>query len=141
MESYYDKIVPLVHRGSVIKFCEYTLDRQERMRLSLEIDDAVVQEVIQPNQPVSKDQLIVYYGDVLDDHTYLQLSCVNCLRLVLITGVTEENQPKYRVIMFNKDFCNMGLQVLKVLGDQPQNEPNYVEQMNMMFPVGGDWNV
>ena len=133
MENY-SIISSSIHSGSVIKFKEYSLDRHERKKLSLEIDGAVVQDIIGANQPISKDLMVRYYGEGLDDTTYLQLSSVNCMRVVLIVGNTEDNQPIYKVILFNQDFYNLGLQEIEVINEVSLNEPNYVQQMNQMFP-------
>ena len=126
----YDSLIRSVHAGSVIRFREYNLDRRENKRLVLDIDGAVVHDVVPANRAVAKDLLIRYYGDGLDDTTYLQLSTVNCVRLVLIMSVDEDSNPIYKVIVFNRDFYEMGLQVLEVVNEVNMNEPNYVQSMN-----------
>ena len=55
------------------------------------------------------------------------------MRLVLIVG-NEDDQPIYKVILFNQDFYNLGLQEIEVINEVNLDEPNYVQQMNQMFP-------
>lgn len=97
MDSYF-LLMQKLHPGAVLTFREYTLDRRENRRLACEIKDVVIHMVIQPNQQLSRDDLILYYGGGLSDTDYLQLSSVNCLRVVVITGVNEESNPQYKVI-------------------------------------------
>lgn len=130
----FDTIVSQISRGSVIKFQEYRLSRREIKQLVMEIDGAVVQEVIQPNQQLSRDVLELYYGEGLDDVTYLQLSSVNCWRIAVIMGTDEESRPIYKVLMLSRGFYEAGLQTLELLGNRPLEEPNYSQQMAMNFP-------
>lgn len=135
MESY-ENVISKIAVGTVINFKEYILDRRERKRLSVDIREATVQEVIPANQPMSRDLLLKYYGEELDDIVYLQLSIVNCLRIVLIVDVGEDNQPIHKVISLNKDFYNASLQQLEILGI---NAPNVFDGQHnnpiMGFPV------
>lgn len=124
----FDQITQLVHDGSVVTFCEYGLDRHEKKTLSIRIEDAVVQEVIPPNKQLSRDELERIYGDNLDDIDYLQLSCLNCPRLVLGLGINDRGEMDVKVVVLNKDFYNTGLQTLDVTNEINTNnqEPNYI---------------
>ena len=73
----FDECIQSVHKGSVINFKEYTLNRHERKVLTLEINDGVVQEVFPANMKLNREVLEKYYGDGLDETDYLQLSQVN----------------------------------------------------------------
>ena len=68
---------------SMITFTEFTLDRHEKKRMTLQIKDAIVHELIPSNQKLSREELELYYGEGLEDIDYLQLSSMNCLRIVL----------------------------------------------------------
>ena len=101
----FDECVQSIHKGSVISFKEYTLDRHERKHLSLDIDGAMVQEVF-------------------------QLSCMNCPRFVVSLGISKENVMDIKILVLNRDFYNMGHQEIKVTNEvSPENmgyEPSYV---------------
>ena len=131
MDSYF-LLMQKLHPGAVLTFREYTLDRRENRRLACEIKDVIIQMIIQPNQQLSRDDLILYYGDGLSDTDYLQLSSVNCLRVVVITGVNEESNPQYKVIMINRDFYMMGLQEVSIIEGVENNEISYLSEMNKL---------
>lgn len=126
----FDECVQSIRKGSVISFKEYTLDRHERKRLSLNIDGAIVQEVFPANETLSRDVLEQYYGTELEEQDYLQLSCMNCPRFVVSLGISEENVMDIKILILNRDFYNMGHQEITVTNElSPENmayEPNYV---------------
>lgn len=126
----FDECVQSIRKGSVISFKEYTLDRHERKRLSLNIEGAIVQEVFPANETLSRDVLEQYYGTELEEQDYLQLSCMNCPRFVVSLGVSEENVMNIKILILNRDFYNMGHQEITVTNElSPENiayEPNYV---------------
>lgn len=126
----FDECVQSIRKGSVISFKEYTLDRHERKRLSLNIDGAVVQEVFPANETLSRETLEQYYGTELSEQDYLQLSCMNSPRLVLSLGISEDNVMDIKIIILNCDFYNMGHQEVVVTNElSPENisyEPNYL---------------
>lgn len=126
----FDECVQSIRKGSVISFKEYTLDRHERKRLSLNIDGAIVQEVFPANETLSREVLEQYYGAELEEQDYLQLSCMNCPRFVVSLGVSEENVMDIKILILNRDFYNMGHQEIVVTNElSPENiayEPNYL---------------
>lgn len=126
----FDECVQSIRKGSVISFKEYTLDRHERKRLSLNIDGAIVQEVFPANETLSREVLEQYYGTELDEQDYLQLSCMNCPRFVVSLGISEENVMDIKILILNRDFFNMGHQEVTVtnelLPETMAYEPNYV---------------
>lgn len=126
----FDECVQSIRKGSVISFKEYTLDRHERKRLSLNIDGAIVQEVFPANETLSREVLEQYYGTELEEQDYLQLSCMNCPRFVVSLGISEENVMDIKILILNRDFFNMGHQEVTVTNElSPENmayEPNYV---------------
>lgn len=122
----FEDCVQSIKEGSVVTFKEYTLDRHEQKHLSLSIDGAVVQRVFQANENLNKDTLMEIYGENLSDTDYLQLSCMNCPRIVLGLGLDEDGQLKIKVVILNKDFYNMGSQEITVINEsQIAEEPNY----------------
>lgn len=126
----FDECVQSIRKGSVISFKEYTLDRHERKRLSLNIDGAIVQEVFPANETLSREVLEQYYGTELEEQDYLQLSCMNCPRFVVSLGISEENVMDIKILILNRDFYNMGHQEITVTNElSPENiafEPSYV---------------
>lgn len=126
----FDECVQSIRKGSVISFKEYTLDRHERKRLSLNIDGAIVQEVFPADETLSREVLEQYYGTELEEQDYLQLSCMNCPRFVVSLGISEENVMDIKILILNRDFFNMGHQEVTVTNElSPENmayEPNYV---------------
>lgn len=114
---------------SMITFTEFTLDRHEKKRMTLQIKDAIVHELIPSNQKLSREELELYYGEGLEDIDYLQLSSMNCLRIVLRIGINELEQPVFKVISISKDFYDDGLQELEIMGAEIKTEPNYFLSM------------
>ena len=114
---------------SMITFTEFTLDRHEKKRMTLQIKDAIVHELILSNQKLSRDELELYYGEGLEDIDYLQLSSMNCLRIVLRVGINELEQPVFKVISISRDFYDDGLQELEIMGAEIKTEPNYFLSM------------
>ena len=124
----FDECIQSVHKGSVISFKEYTLNRHERKVLTLEINDGVVQEVFPANMKLNRETLEKYYGDGLDEIDYLQLSQVNCPRIVVGLGLNQNNEMDVKILILNKDFYNMGLQELEVTNEvNISNEPNFFQ--------------
>ena len=124
----FDECIQSVHKGSVINFKEYTLNRHERKVLTLEINDGVVQEVFPANMKLNRETLEKYYGDGLDEIDYLQLSQVNCPRIVVGLGINQNNEMDVKILILNKDFYNMGLQELEVTNEvNISNEPNFFQ--------------
>lgn len=124
----FDECIQSVHKGSVINFKEYTLNRHERKVLTLEINDGVVQEVFPANMKLNRETLEKYYGDRLDEIDYLQLSQVNCPRIVVGLGLNQNNEMDVKILILNKDFYNMGLQELEVTNEvNISNEPNFFQ--------------
>ena len=60
---------------------------------------------------------------------YLQLSTMNCPRIVVGVGLDDNNQLKLQVITLNKDFYNLGIQTLDVMNELIP-EGNTVEIMD-----------
>ena len=114
---------------SMITFTEFTLDRHEKKRMTLQIKDAIVHELIPSNQKLSREELELYYGEGLEDIDYLQLSSMNCLRIVLRIGINELEQPVFKVISISRDFYDDGLQELEIMGAEIKTEPNYFLSM------------
>ena len=114
---------------SMITFTEFTLDRHEKKRMTLQIKDAIVHELILSNQKLSREELELYYGEGLEDIDYLQLSSMNCLRIVLRVGINELEQPVFKVISISRDFYDDGLQELEIMGAEIKTEPNYFLSM------------
>lgn len=114
---------------SMITFTEFTLDRHEKKRMTLQIKDAIVHEIIPSNQKLSREELELYYGEGLEDIDYLQLSSMNCLRIVLRIGINELEQPVFKVISISRDFYDDGLQELEIMGAEIKTEPNYFLSM------------
>lgn len=124
----FDECIQSIHKGSVITFKEYTLNRHERKKLTLEIENGVVQEVFPANEKLSREVLEKYYGDGLDEIDYLQLSQMNCPRLVVGLGINQNNEMDIKVLILNKDFYNMGLQELEVTNEVHVSDgPNYFQ--------------
>lgn len=124
----FDECIQSVHKGSVINFKEYTLNRHERKVLTLEINDGVVQEVFPANTKLNRETLEKYYGDGLGEIDYLQLSQVNCPRIVVGLGINQNNEMDVKILILNKDFYNMGLQELEVTNEvNISNEPNFFQ--------------
>ena len=113
----------------MITFTEFTLDRHEKKRMTLQIKDAIVHEIILSNQKLSREELELYYGEGLEDIDYLQLSSMNCLRIVLRVGINELEQPVFKVISISRDFYDEGLQELEIMGADIKTEPNYFLSM------------
>ena len=132
----YTQLTSQITAGSVVSFTEYSLDRRERKHVTLSIDHALVHEVIPANIPIGRAALEEYYGDNLSDQDYLQLSCVNCVRYVLLVGVDELDKPEYKPIFFNQDYYELGLQTLEVINGGVE-EPIYTQAIadNQFFRV------
>lgn len=126
----FDECIQSIHKGSVISFKEYTLDRHERKHLALNIEGAVVQEVFPANEALPREVLEQFYGTELAEQDYLQLSCMNCPRFVVSLGISEENVMDIKILVLNRDFYNMGHQEIAITNEiAPENiatEPNYV---------------
>ena len=53
----YEECIDTIQEGSVVDFREYRLDRHEKRRLTLSIEDAVVKDIFPPGEPFSRDTL------------------------------------------------------------------------------------
>lgn len=124
----FTRVVQLLHKGSVIDFKEYSLDRHERKHLSVSIENGVVQAVIPANEKLSRETLEQYYGTELSEIDYLQLSEMNCPRIVVSLGLNRDNQLNIKVIILNEDFYKMGMQKISITNEfNPCEEPNYLQ--------------
>lgn len=128
----FEECVNNLHKGSVINFNEYVLDRHEKRRLTLSITDGVVQEVIPANQKLDRDTLEQLYGTELDETDYLQLSQMNCPRVVVGLGLNSHGELDIKIIILNEDFYNTHLQELSVTNEVNalDYEPNYLMAQN-----------
>lgn len=125
----FNQLITYLLPDSMITFTEFTLDRHEKKRMTLQIKDAIVHEIILSNQKLSREELELYYGEGLEDIDYLQLSSMNCLRIVLRVGINELEQPVFKVISISRDFYDEGLQELEIMGAEIKTEPNYFLSM------------
>ena len=116
----------------MVTFTEYSLDRHEKKHKVFDIENAVVKQVIPANVSIGREVLEEYYGKDLTDQDYLQLSCVNCIRIVLLTGLDENSMPVYKPILFNQDYYEIGLQEIEVIGGMVE-EPIYTHTIG--YPV------
>lgn len=126
----FNQLITCLLPDSMITFTEFTLDRHEKKRMTLQIKDAIVHELIPSNQKLSREELELYYGEGLEDIDYLQLSSMNCLRIVLRVGINELEQPVFKVISISRDFYDEGLQELEIMGAEIKTEPNYFLSMS-----------
>ena len=88
-----------------------------------------VAAVFPENVTLSRDVLIRYYGEELNDIEYMQLATMSCPRVVVNLGLNEYQEMDIKVLVLNQDFYNMGLQEIEVTNEiNPQNliEPNYL---------------
>lgn len=125
----FKECVDSIHEGSVISFKEYAYDRHERKKMTMSVNDVVVSAVLPANETISRDTLTQYYGDELDDLTYMQLATMNCPRVVVNLGINQNNEMDIKVLVLNQDFYDMGLQEVEITNEvDPNNlvEPNYV---------------
>lgn len=128
----FEECIQSLHEGSVINFREYILDRHERKQLTIAIDYGVVQAVFPANQQLSRDILEQYYGAELEDLDYLQLSQMNCPRVVVGLGLNQNNKLDIKILVLNKDFYNTGLQEVTITNEvNLDEEPNYLQAQNM----------
>ena len=127
--SNFDKLISSIKEGSVVSYKEYELDRHERKKEVLYIEDSIVQAVFPANKPLDRVTLETYYGKDISDMEAMSLSVVNCPRIVLGLGVNKYNELDIKVVTLNQDFFNLGLQELTVTNElNPVNldEPNYL---------------
>ena len=124
----YHQLIQQIVPGSTLTLREYTYRRNER-RLTLTIENSLVHDVIPANAHIGREQLEQYYGDNLEDVDYLQLSSVNCFRVVLLIRVDESNNPVYKPVFINQDFYESGLQEVEVISGALPEEPVYAPQM------------
>ena len=128
----FEECIQSLHEGSVITFKEYTLNRHEKKQLTLEIDDGVVQTVFPANERLSRETLEQYYGTELDDVDYLQLSLMNCPRVVVGLGLNQNNELNIKILVLNKDFYNTGLQEITITNElSSTHEPNYLQSQGL----------
>ena len=124
----YAQLISQIVPGSTLTLREYTYRRGER-RLTLTIENSLVHDVIPANVHIGREQLEQYYGTDLGDVDYLQLSSVNCFRVVLLIRVDENSNPIYRPILINQDFYETGLQEVELINGATPDEPVYAPQM------------
>lgn len=124
----YHQLISQIVPGSTLTLREYTYRRGER-RLTLTIENSLVHDIIPANVHVGREQLEQYYGSDLEDMDYLQLSSVNCLRVVLLIRVDENSNPIYKPIFINQDFYEAGLQEVELINSATPEEPVYAPQM------------
>lgn len=132
----YEECLQQLQEGSVVTFREYVFDRHQRRKLSMEIQDGIVKEVWKANQTLPRDVLTTYYGEELEDITYMQLATSSDLRIVISLGVDVNGVENVKIVTVNKDFYNTGLQELEVTNEanlSNLNEPNYIL-------MNGGWN-
>lgn len=125
----FEECIQSLREGSVITYKEYTYDRHQRKKLSLSIEDGIVQTVFPANETLSREVLEQYYGKELEDMEYLQLATMNCPRVVVGLGLNENNEMNVKILILNKDFYDMGLQELTITNEldlQNLVEPNYM---------------
>lgn len=125
----FKECIDSIHEGSVISFKEFTYDRHERKKMTMSVNDVVVSAVLPANEIIPRDTLVQYYGDELDDLTYMQLATMNCPRIVVNLGINQNNEMDIKVLVLNQDFYDMGLQEVEITNEvDPNNlvEPNYV---------------
>lgn len=126
----FEETVKSLKVGDVIDFKEYTLNRHERKIMTLHIEGGIIQDILQADVKLDRDTLEKYYGDELDTEDYLQLALMNCPRVVISLGLNERNEMDIKIITLNKDFFNMGLQVIETISRSGDiSEPNYMSIM------------
>lgn len=129
----FSQLLQQITPGVTISLKEYAYIRNKR-RLTLSIDNSLVHDVIPANVSIGREQLEQYYGNDLDDVDYLQLSTVNCLRVILLVRVDESNHPVYKPILINQDFYESGLQEVEIISGNFPEEPVYAPQMLGQLP-------
>lgn len=124
----FDELTTSLGVGDVIHFCEYKMDRHERLKLAMEIENGIVKEIFPPNTTLNRDQLIEIYGEELDDITYMTLSQSNCPRILVSLGTDANGVEQVKMISISKDFYNTKQQTLEVTGNMANinYEPSYV---------------
>lgn len=120
----FEETINQIQQGSVVDFKEYTLDRHEVRKLTLQVTGAVVQTVFQANEKLSRDTLERYYGTELDEIDYLQLSQMNCPRVVVSLGISNSNVMNIKILILNKDYFKTNLQEITVTNEYNINQ-NY----------------
>lgn len=115
MSKYEELLERLQYIGvsSVVKYKEYILDRHENKVLTKEYT-GLLQEIYQPGYIMNIEELHQYFGEYLDNETYMQLSVVSGIRLILSCGTDEYGEMEYKVIDINSAFLDMGLQEIEI---------------------------
>lgn len=124
----YHQLISQIVSGSTLTLREYQYTRAGR-RLTLAIENSLVHDVIPANVHIGREQLEQYYGTDLEDVDYLQLSSVNCFRVVLLIRVDENSNPVYKPILINQDYYEAGLQEVELITGFTPEEPVYAPQM------------
>lgn len=124
----YDTLTQQLQEGDIINFKEFHSDRHDRKKLVLDIEGAIIKEIFPANEPINREKLVEIYGEELGDLDYLALSTSNSLRLLLNLGFNQNNEMNIKMITVNKDFCQMGYQVIDKTGSLQglESEPNYM---------------
>lgn len=131
----YSQLIETITPSAVISFKEYELDRHERKKLKLSIENALVHAVIPANEPIPRRLLEDYYGENLSNRDYIQLSLDSCFRIVLLMGIGEDGLPMYMPLSINQDFYELGLQeveILQVATSEPIYAPNLYRTENAL---------
>ena len=106
----YEEVILYLVTGEVITFKQYKLDLHENRKLMFSAQNVLIHAVIPPNSTLTRNQMDEFYGTHLTNEDYLQLAQMNCIRIIIATGVNEYNKVTYKVINFTKDYYNTGLQ-------------------------------
>ena len=124
----YNDMINQLQEGDIINFKEYHSDRHDKKKLVLDIEGAIIKEIFPVNQTINREKLVEIYGEELDDLDYLSLSTCNSLRLLLNLGFNQDNKMNVKMITVNKDFYQMGYQVIDKTGSLQGTDlqPNYV---------------
>ena len=124
----YNTLTQQLQEGDIINFKEFHSDRHDRKRLVLDINGAIIKEVFPANESINREKLVEIYGEELSDLDYLALSTCNSLRLLLNLGFNQDNEMNVKMVTVNKDFYQMGYQVIEKTGSLQgsDTEPNYL---------------
>ena len=126
----YRELINQLKPTMLINFREYSLNFRGIKHMTLNIESSVIEEVIPANQSIGRSKLEIWYGNDLSNKDYLQLSTMNCFRIILIVGVDEFNKPQYKPIVINQDLFETGFQEVDILlVSTSVEEPIYVANM------------
>ena len=120
--------------GAHVSFKEYDEGKHGR-KLCVNIVDALVQNIYQPNEPIGIDELVAMYGSDKSEQDYLALSSVNYYRLK-VTRQEESCQLVTFAIGLNQYFMQCGLQELEILSIQQPFQINSNNILNVPLNLG-----